>query len=235
MAVSPDGKLLATDDGVTGRHDEIALYELPAGREIGRLPHAQVQAIAFSPDGQWLATAGREDRQELVKNEYFSFLATVYSIRLWRVADGTLARVFWKGENEVRALAFAPDGQTLATGDSTPTLKLWEVNAAAPVPRVVKTGGSLTFLCFASDGKALAGVTYSGQVTLWDWRAGAELRALTPAHTGRVKALAFSPDGKLLASGAADKSVRLWQTDTGALAREFVNLPKGVDALAFTD
>lgn len=233
LAVSPDGRLLATGDRTVGLSD-VQLYDLLTGREIGHLAHTQVQALAFSRDGRLLATAGREEKQELVKNDAFSFHATVYSVRLWDVAEGRLLRVFLKGSDEVRALAFGPDVKTLVTCDSTATLKLWDTDAAEPTPRAFKLKRALSGLVFSPDGRTLAGVDYDKRLVVWNAQDGRQLFALEPAFQRSVNALLFSPDGRLLVGGSSDKSLRVWDAKTGALLHAIEGLLKGVEAATFS-
>ncbi len=72
--------------------------------------HAAVSSVAFSPDGQTLASGG---------GEY-----TDLAIRLCRVSDGALLRTLTA---RVVSVAFSPDGQMLASGDHDGAIKLWRV------------------------------------------------------------------------------------------------------------
>jgi len=69
-----------------------------------------VYSVAFSPDGQTLAS-GSWDK----------------TVRLWRVSDGRLLRTLKRHTNGVWSVAFSPDGQTLAWGSDDGTVRLWGV------------------------------------------------------------------------------------------------------------
>src|SRR5688572_20654116 len=105
-AVSPDGTLLATGGGEFKAPGEVALWEVSTGRRVrlvGEHPavgehQGTPRALAFSPDGSLLATAGA-------------------SLRLWKTASGALVRDFGAAKVAgLSALAFSPDGKTLACG-----------------------------------------------------------------------------------------------------------------------
>jgi len=97
--------------------------------------------------------------------------------------------------NEIYAVAFAPDGRTLAAGGSEPSVRIWDANTGEL--RRILAQNPTTALAFAPDGGVLA-CAGEGEVTLWEPRSGKRQATLT-GHCGSVPALAFSPDGKLLA------------------------------------
>jgi WD40 repeat protein len=69
----------------------------------------RVLAMAFSPDGRFLATAGRD-----------------LNVRIWALATGKLVRTFAGHGKMVTALEFSPDGRTLASGGIDQTVLLWD-------------------------------------------------------------------------------------------------------------
>jgi WD40 repeat protein len=112
------------------------------------------------------------------------------------------------------AFAFAPDGKTLAVGDSPGPVKIWDtatkkVRAGFDVP-----GGAeidVVSLAFSPDGKTLALAYSDGTIRLW----GIHNQQVQPpvvlrGHADAVLGLVFSPDGKTLATGSLDKTVKLW-------------------------
>jgi WD40 repeat protein len=100
LAFSPDGTMLASGAGNRGSDTNLTVWSVPGGELVRTLPTAQtyhVGAIMFSPDGQWVATAG---------GEYAYGPA-----QLWRVSDWQLVKTFAGG---AYAASFSPDGTTLA-------------------------------------------------------------------------------------------------------------------------
>jgi WD40 repeat protein len=112
----------------------------------------------------------------------------------------------------VTALAFSPDGRTLASASYDESIKLWEV--ATGQERITLQGHThqVNAVAFAPNGRFLASVSHDRTVRLWDAATGLE-QARYSGHTGAVTCVAFAPDGQWLASGGYDKTVRLWPVD----------------------
>lgn len=138
-----------------------------------------------------------------------------------------------KGHTDsVLALAFSPDGKTLASGSSDGTIKLWEVATCKERETLHADKLAVQSLAFSPAGKKLASGGWDGTVKLWDLSTDKESATLK-GHSGYVSAIAFSPDGASLASaGSRDKTVRLWKVSSD---KEVTILPHlaAVTSLAF--
>ena len=144
---------------------------------------------------------------------------------------------------DVKAVAFSPGGNLLATAEADGNVRLWNLTTGQPVgppleADIGNTGGVLG-VTFSPDGKLLASVGADGYVRLWNPATGQAVGAPISADTGpggSVNAVAFSPDGKLLATASADGHVQLWNPATRQAVRALpsAGLGSGVNGVAFS-
>jgi RNA polymerase sigma factor (sigma-70 family) len=198
VAYSPGGRLLAVGTG--NQNGTVWLLD-SATRQVRRKltgPHVQVTSLAFSTNGQILAS--KHQNQTIV----------------WDVATGKeLRRLEAQGYGSISDAALSPDGKTLADGDSDRgTVRLWDVTIGKELRRLEGHWGGAYAVALSPAGKLLASSGYDKTVRLWDLATGKEVHRMT-GHQSWVRFVVFSPDGRTLASGCQDGSVRLWETATG--------------------
>jgi WD40 repeat protein len=221
LAFAPDGSLL-----VSGADDGDARFWRPGDGSLVRfvrspkeLPFPEqaawsVNAVAMSPDGQMLATAGEDG-----------------PIWLWSVPDGQLVGVLEGHASDVTSLAFSGDGVELVSGAWDHTVRLWRVQDRALLS-VLTVSDVVLAVAASPRGDLVAGADDDGLVRVWS-AADGSLRQTLGGHTGAVRAVRFSPDGQRLATGSDDGSLRLWSTADGTTVRTFA-VGAAVSSLAFS-
>jgi len=131
-------------------------------------------------------------------------------------AGQTLHQVWQAHSANAFALAFSPDGGTLASGSYDGSVKLWDVESGTLLWSGWHTKGT-TCLAFSPNGSLLASGGLDATVRLWDPKLGTPLEEVP--HPGPVFSLAWSPDGRLLASGDFAGTIRLWEMQQTGRAR----------------
>ncbi|MER7705362.1 trypsin-like peptidase domain-containing protein [Kitasatospora sp. NPDC097605] len=133
----------------------------------------------------------------------------------------------------VDAVAFSPDGKTLATSGDDQTVHLWEVATGRTTATLTGHGDTVWAVAFSPDGKTLATASFDGTARLWDIGTRTT-RTTFKGHTGSVYSVAFSPDGKTLATGSADNAARLWDIATGTTRATLNDHTGPVQAVVFS-
>ena len=187
VAYSPDGTLIAVA-GPGG----IELYKGSTGRAYTSFPIGIPNARAcFSPDGQTLLVGGN---------------GAGGLVQLWNVTSGTLTGTISTGLTSVIALAYSPDGKTIALGGSTASsgaLQLWSVATNKQIATFPTTASAIYTVAFSRDGTILTdggSKPTSGFVESWHVATHGLISSFTAASVA-ITTVAISPDNSTLAVG----------------------------------
>ncbi len=201
MAFSPHRELLATanagDDGALQLWNPAT--RLPIGAPIHPAgPHVFVDSVAFSANGQRLASAESNASTR------------AGTLRVWNPATRQpIGPPIKQAGGSPGGMALSPNGKLLAAPDGNGTLRVW--NPVTGQPIATSAQADVNEVAFSPNGQLLASADGDGTVRLWNPATGRSIGAPLQADPHRVSAVAFSPNGQLLATADADGTVRLWQ------------------------
>jgi RNA polymerase sigma factor (sigma-70 family) len=217
----PDGRTLFAGGGLGNRENTVHFLDAVTGKEVRRFDghDNRLEAVAFSPDGKWVATGSTGE----------------VPIRLWEADTGKLVRRLGeerRGANAF-ALAFSPDGKVLASGGYG-TVTLWDVASGKALRAFHPHPRHAFCLAFSPDGKTLASGGYDGTVCVTDVATGKAIRKFR-VMKDPAWGMALSPDAALVACGSQDDTlVYLWDVSAGKELRRFNRRGGGSIRLAFS-
>jgi WD40 repeat protein len=208
---------------------------------------ANLEAVAFSPDGKWLASGGWDNEMRLYKAD---------TPKQW-----TEVRVHKSHRGAITCIAFSKDGKFVASGSKDFTIQVYETETGRAVfsandhkdavtrvlfdskskyvmsssvdgtirmydliepknnekPRFIQYGAPINSFVPTLDGRAFFVASNKPLIEIVDFKA-AVLRSLT-GHSDAVNNIALSPDGKRLISGSNDKTVIVWDLTNGKVLK----------------
>ncbi len=219
VSLAPDGKRLAS-----ARGNQLLIHTLGSTTRTltATLTGARdaIQSIAWSADGRWLAAG--EFRRVL--------LFDAKTLQPFGTLDKPLA-------GRATAVAFTPDGSTLAVADSpggaAGQVHLWKMGDEKPFASWTAHNDSILDLKISASGKLLATGSADKLARVWNLATQKEVAKLE-GHTSYVQAVAFGKDDAVLATGGADKEIKIWDIASSGREGAFSNRSAAVTALHWT-
>lgn len=190
VAFSPDRRLLAV-----GHNGAVNVLDWEKQQpEFAPLQgHARKGiCVAFSPDGQHLASASWSGH-----------------VMIWDVATGSQLYKLTEHHNPVSALAYSPDSRRLVSASFDRRLIVWDAKNGERLQTLRGHDGLVLGVAFNHDGSRIASTGEDKTVRVWETATGREILDLR-GHEQPCQGVAFSPDGQRMATSGWDKTIRLW-------------------------
>lgn len=154
----------------------------------------EVYAVAWSPNGQWIATAGDEG-----------------TVQVWDAASGRTRFTYHARRDTPIRLAWSPDGTRIALADTAHPVVVLNAATGATVFAAMAAVGQRG-VAWAPDGQRIALVNQPAGVEVRDATNGQVLAAFADATADEV---AWSPSGQDVAAAGQDGGVRVWEVASG--------------------
>ena len=171
----------------------------PKPPQTYRVP-LSVTALAFSPDGKWLASSG------------------YHEILVWEVSTGRLVRRITNVGQRVFDIDFHPSGQSLIVAAGRPghygELKHFQFTDGKLIHRLMTSTKEVLATRFSPSGDMIAASVADSSIRVFESQRGQPLLKLLDHHKA-VMSVAWSPDGKRLASASRDKNAKIFDARTG--------------------
>ncbi|MFK8185277.1 MAG: caspase family protein [Phormidesmis sp.] len=123
-------------------------------------------------------------------------------------------------EGGVRAVAYSPNNQYIASGSTDNTIKIWNAKTGQLVKTLPVADQWIYAVAFSPDGQRMVSAGKDKALRIWDVNTGQQVGQDFTGHTGEVRAVTFSPDGSKLVSGSDDKTIRIWDVNSGKTLAE---------------
>lgn len=216
-AWSPDGKELAT----LGSNGIVRVWSTETYRQVRsfRAEGSLAKALAYSPDGKYLAIGGHYRPLQILDAQTGEALA--------RFVPGKASEV-------LTALAWSPDGKTLCSGHENGEVVIWDARNGKALHVLSEHSNHIRSVVYSPDGSFVASAAVGEKRTIvWSTQTGKEKLTLT--NDEKISSnVAFSPDGKMLASAVNRADVKLWSVESAKEIPLLKSTSGGFQQVAFT-
>ncbi|MCB9852244.1 MAG: hypothetical protein H6819_04040 [Phycisphaerales bacterium] len=196
LAISPDNARVASGSTIY-----LQISRTDNGEVLHRWNGGQsFPAIAYSPDGAWLASSAESG-----------------GVKIWDAQSRALLQTL-SAQGPCRDIAFSPDGTKLAVLSES-VVRVWNTSDWSPAPTLSGAGSTLESLQFSRDGSRI--LAANGQAQLWRVSDGALERTFQPS-TGALRSAALSPDSRVVVGNSSFAGeIIFWDATNGAEIRTY--------------
>lgn len=212
VAFSPDGEYAVSGGCMQNYGNEypcvdpsIHVWKISTQEDVAHIVHGHhVSSFALSPDGTQIVSGGCDQEEP---NTHCS----QGSVRVWDFSTGKeTVRIPYP--NDVKSVAFSPDGAYIVAGSKDNTARVWELATGNEQARM-NHGSAVYAVLFTLDGQLVASGDDHGSIRVWNAATGTEVTRMQ--HRYGITSLVLSPDGKYIASASRDLTARVWELSTG--------------------
>lgn len=170
-----------------------------------------VNSVAFSPDGQRLASGASDG-----------------TIKIWDVNSGSCQT--FECDSPVLSIVFSPDGQQLVSG-LYDQIQVWDIKESSFYLQTSKSFNHQVYsVIFSRNGRFAFGLS-NGVVGVWDMES--TYLQTFKGHKKPVLSVVFSPNNQLLASGSSDGTIKVWDIISGACLQTLEGHKKSINSVIF--
>lgn len=256
LAFSTDGSLIAAG----GNSRAVRLWQTATGAEgpVVREFVGPITSITFSPNGKTMAVAARNQPIRLVDTKTWSryrstlrdqlsecllvfspdsrrlvsATASGYRVRLVDTESRRPVGTYRGHDDKVLAVAFSPNGGSVASAGSDGIIKTWDSDPVSGNPHVLPQEHPVTHVAFCPDGRFFVSGDEKGTLRIWDAVRRAGIRRMA-AHSGQISVIRFSSDARTFAVGSMDGDITVWDAVSGSRRQQSHAHAGGVFSLAF--
>lgn len=171
------------------------------------LPGKTLMSVAFSPDGQFLATADSTGKV-VVQQSRSDQSPPINQATVTLEASSGAA-------HHIQQLAFSPDNRVLLGIENERTIQIWDVRSGKPTQHLQGHQGTISEAQFSPDGRYVISASQDGTARIWDLASGQT--TITLHHPTAIISAHFSPDGHRVVTAGLDGTAKVFDPRTGAL------------------
>ena len=197
---SPDARLLAIGGGDASRSGQVVLWDLTENRlqcQFDRPHDDAVLGLAFSRDGQYLATSSAD-----------------HMMKVFRTLDGTAVQSYEGHSHHVLDVAWRANGLQLATCSADKTIKIWDFRRGEQVHTIAGAGKEINAVEFLGIGSQLVSAAGDRTIRIHNVDDGKQVRAIS-AGGDYLFCCAANESGDIVVAGGADRVLRVYNSADG--------------------